>query len=96
MKRVSIVVLILCVAFLSGAWGQQSAGKCSNNWSEFHRPNMERRNPCEKALNVHNVGNLVLKWSFKTGGEVQSSPAVANGMVYVGSGEGNVYAFGLK
>jgi outer membrane protein assembly factor BamB len=57
---------------------------------------MERRNPCEKALNVPNVGNLVLKWSFKTGGEVQSSPAVANGMVYVGSGEGNVYAFGLK
>ena len=25
-----------------------------------------------------------------------SSPAVANGVVYVGSDDGNVYAFGLK
>ena len=25
-----------------------------------------------------------------------SSPAVANGMVYVGSGDGNAYAFSLK
>jgi outer membrane protein assembly factor BamB len=27
---------------------------------------------------------------------VWSSPAVANGTVYVGSYDGNVYAFGLK
>ncbi len=47
-------------------------------------------------LSVKNVGNLGLMWSHTTGGYVYSSPAVANGMVYVGSGDGNVYAFGLK
>jgi len=34
-------------------------------------------------------------WSYTTGGYVDSSPAVANGMVYVGSDDDNVYAFGL-
>jgi outer membrane protein assembly factor BamB len=37
-----------------------------------------------------------LLWSYATGGMVESSPAVANGVVYVGSDDGNVYAFGLK
>jgi outer membrane protein assembly factor BamB len=32
------------------------------------------------------------QWSYKTGGSVYSSPAVANGIVYVGSGDNKVYA----
>jgi outer membrane protein assembly factor BamB len=31
-------------------------------------------------------------WSFLTGGDVYSSPAVANRVVYFGSEDGNVYA----
>jgi outer membrane protein assembly factor BamB len=34
-------------------------------------------------------------WSYATGGAIRSSPAVANGMVYVGSEDGRLYAFGL-
>ena len=96
MRRIRILVFILCACFVSVAWGQQPAGNCSNNWSEFHRTNMERWNPCEKVLNVNNVGKLGLKWSYTTGGPVGSSPAVANGVVYVGSADNKVYAFGLK
>ena len=33
-------------------------------------------------------------WNFTTGDWVVSSPAVANGTVYVGSVDGNVYAIG--
>jgi eukaryotic-like serine/threonine-protein kinase len=33
-----------------------------------------------------------LKWSYRTAGDIQSSPAVANGVVYFGSGDTNVYA----
>ena len=33
-----------------------------------------------------------VKWKFKTGGAVISSPAVANGIVYVGSTDGYLYA----
>lgn len=36
--------------------------------------------------------NLVgLQWRFPTGGDVTSSPAVANGVVYAGSGDGKLY-----
>jgi PQQ-like domain len=34
-------------------------------------------------------------WSYTTGGAVYSSPAVANGMVYIGSDDGKLYCFGL-
>ena len=33
-------------------------------------------------------------WRFKTGGTVSSSPAVSSGIVYVGSSDRNLYAFG--
>ena len=32
------------------------------------------------------------KWSFTTGGKVQSSPWIARGVIYFGSDDGNVYA----
>jgi len=45
------------------------------------------------ALNASTGAKL---WSYATGGAVQSSPAVANGVLYIGSTDDNVYAFGLK
>ncbi len=56
MKRISVVVLILCATFVSVAWGQQPMGKCSNNWSEFHRPNMERWNRVKRCLASRMLG----------------------------------------
>lgn len=35
-------------------------------------------------------------WSCPTGSAVESSPAVANGLVHAGSDDDNVYAFGLS
>jgi eukaryotic-like serine/threonine-protein kinase len=86
MNRISRVALILFACFVSLAWGQR------NGWSEFHRPDMMRWNVYENVLNVNNVGNLSLKWKYQTGGTVFDSPTVANGVVYVGSNDGNVYA----
>jgi len=37
-----------------------------------------------------------IKWKFQTGGRVISSPAVANGMAYVGSTDKNLYAVDLE
>jgi glucose dehydrogenase len=85
MNRISRVALILCACFVSVAWAQQPAGTCSNNWSEFLRPNMERCNPCEKVLNVNNVRNLTLKWSYTASSSTFSSPALVDGVIYVGS-----------
>ena len=37
-----------------------------------------------------------VKWSFKTNGPIISSPSVADGLVYVGSADGNLYAVDLN
>jgi hypothetical protein len=58
MKRIGLVVLILCACVEPVAWGQQPTGTCSNDWTEFHRLDMGRWNRCENVLNVNNVGNL--------------------------------------
>ena len=85
MKHIRTLVLILCACFVSVAWSQEPAGKCYNSWAEFHRYNMQRWNRCEKVLNANNVGNLGLLWSYYTVGAMLSSPAAANGVVYIGS-----------
>ena len=41
------------------------------------------------ALDAHSGANL---WSYTSGSYVFSSPAVANGVVYVGSADDNLYA----
>jgi eukaryotic-like serine/threonine-protein kinase len=53
---------------------------------------MRRYNPYETVLGVNNVGSLQLKWSYDTGSSMASSPAVANGVVYIGNWDGTVYA----
>ncbi len=90
MKRICNLALILSACFVSAAWGQQPA--VSTNWSEFHRPNMQRWNPYEKVLGVKTVRNLRLKWNYATGKPVMSSPAVVNGVVYFGSTNHRVYS----
>ena len=37
-----------------------------------------------------------LRWAYTTGGNVDSSPAVAGGTVYVGSGDHKVYALSAQ
>jgi len=63
------------------------------DWAQFlFGPDHPGWNPYENVLSAANVGGLGLRWSFQTGGIVSSSPAVATGMVYVGSGDKNLYA----
>jgi len=47
----------------------------------------------ENAISKSNVSKLVQHFTGQTGGAVDSSPAVANGVVYVGSGDDKLYAF---
>ena len=46
------------------------------------RPNHEHCGGC----------NTNLRWLFKTRNDVVSSPAISNGVVYIGSDDGHVYA----
>jgi outer membrane protein assembly factor BamB len=44
------------------------------------------------GITYKNFGDV--KWKFKTGGKIFSSPAIANGITYVGSEDSNLYAIG--
>ncbi|MEW6607256.1 MAG: PQQ-binding-like beta-propeller repeat protein [bacterium] len=46
---------------------------------------------CGKNLSALNASKPELLWTYPTAGEIQSSPAIANGRVYFGSGDGNLY-----
>lgn len=49
-------------------------------------------NPAETTLGVSNVSQLTTRWMADLDGPVQSSPAVVDGVVYVGSTNGKLYA----
>jgi outer membrane protein assembly factor BamB len=76
--------------------GQKLARKpflVRTDWAQFHfGPTHTGLNPYENVLSPATVGGLGLSWSYQTGGRIFSSPAVANGVVYVGSDDNNVYA----
>ena len=62
------------------------------NWAKFHFDNGNSGfNPYENVLSPANVAGLRKVWSHQTSSGY-SSPAVANGVVYVGSTPGLVYA----
>ena len=77
--------------------GAQQPFLVQTNWSQFHfTADGTRLNPYENVLNPDNAGRLALKWSYKTGGPVLSSPAVVDGVVYIGSNDFNVYALDAR
>jgi outer membrane protein assembly factor BamB len=66
----------------------------SCDWPQFRGgPEHTGYASTETKIGVGNVGTLVEKWTATTGGIVHSSPAVVNGVVYVGSEDGKLYAF---
>ena len=71
----------------------QVSFRVNTNWSQFHkRASHDGHNWGENVLSPATVGGLSLLWKHTTHGPVGSSAAVASGVVYVGSDDGNVYA----
>jgi outer membrane protein assembly factor BamB len=64
----------------------------NTNWSQFRGdPQHHGQNRHENVLSTR-TRSIAKLWSFQTGDAVLSSPAVANGVVYVGSYDHNLYA----
>ncbi len=64
------------------------------DWPQFHFDAQHTGfNPYENVLNPDTVVNLTSLWKYTMGSRSYSSPAVANGVAYIGSEEdNNVYA----
>jgi outer membrane protein assembly factor BamB len=80
------------VALVTGD-AAQAPFNVRTNWTQFHfAPSHTGLNPYENVLSQTTAPGLGLRWSYLTGNAVYSSPAVADGVVYVGSDDGNIDA----
>jgi outer membrane protein assembly factor BamB len=75
--------------------GDQEPFVVNTNWGQFHySPDQDGFNSYENVLKPSNVSSLGLRWRYSTGGNVYSSPAIVDGVVYVGvvNSHAGVYA----
>jgi outer membrane protein assembly factor BamB len=73
--------------------GAQTSFDVNTNWTQFgFGASGQRFNPYENTVGRTAAPSLGLLWSYATDNDVVSSPAIVNGVVYVGSNDGNVYA----
>src|SRR5438309_3584563 len=64
------------------------------DWTEFRfGPTHTGFNANETTIGVSNAPTLVTRWEAPAGSPIYSSPAVANGVAYVGTLGNNLYAF---
>ena len=63
------------------------------DWTQFRAGPGRAGYVLDQALQPAAVPGLVQRWAGTTGGPVQSSPAIASGVAYVGSDDGKLYAF---
>lgn len=96
-----LVPLLLGASLVSA----QSITRCGGpstalyiNWPMFHFDVCHTgNNPYEHTLSPSTVGNLVQDWFHGiSGNPVISSPALVNGVVYITTQEGNLYALNAK
>ncbi len=71
-------------------------GVPSGDWTQFHNGVTHvGYNTEEATLSVANAHTLRTAWTGATGSSVDSSPVVANGVVYVGSADFKLYAYAV-
>jgi outer membrane protein assembly factor BamB len=91
----------LAVAFMPAAavatppMSAQSA-TASGDWAQFrHDPAHSGYNAAETTISTANVAHLGVVWTGSAGSTFFSPPAVANGVVYAGTGDGQLYAYAV-
>jgi len=89
-RKVLVGMLIICTAIL--LLSETGSIACAGDWPMFHHDLRHTGYTDEKIPD-----DLKLIWSYKTRDRVvPSSPAVADGKIFVGSWDGKIYCFGEK
>jgi outer membrane protein assembly factor BamB len=91
----SVLAVLVALADLSVARAAPApfAGEPTASWPQFRcNPSHSGANPNEPTIGSANAATLSLYWRSEIGDFVWSSPAVVDGVVFVGSFDGSVYA----
>ena len=70
---------------------KEPVAKRTGRWSMFHG-GRALRGYVQTVL----PDSLTVLWKFKVNGEIKSSPVIDEGLVVIGSAEGNIYAIDLE
>jgi len=101
-RYLALLILLVLLIIGGGSYAYSTVNAYNNGYNIFvgqqgmmfgFDASHTRNNPYEHTLNVDNVSHLHVKWTATTGDIINSSPAVANGLVYVGSKDNKLYAF---
>ena len=84
---IALIVLIIFPSYLLSVASSASTISNSNDWTTF------RHDPAHSGYTGSDnpTDSVKLLWSYQTGRMVQSSPAVANGYVFVGSRDSQLF-----
>jgi glucose dehydrogenase len=75
----------------------QASFLVQTDWAQFRDTSQHKgTNPYENVLSPANVTDLDVAWSATTGNQISALPAVANGVVYIGSQDSHLYAFNAQ
>src|SRR4051794_26467202 len=88
--KFSPAIVLLCL--LLGAVAAPGETWSGDNWPTYGRDLSHTFSNPESGINPHNVSSLAPAWTFSTEDAVTASPAVVDGVVYVGSWDGYFYA----
>ena len=95
-----LLIGFIILALVFNRVGVNSPPNQQANGNQSHTLSTSHSTLTAAVLNTNTVSGLIKKWAFKTGGRVESSPAVVGRVVYFGSTDNNVYALdaqsGLK
>jgi outer membrane protein assembly factor BamB len=87
---------LLLVAVVPATAPVAAKGVSSGDWTQFmDGPAHLGYNSVENTLTASNASSLAVAWTGTTAGVVESSPTIVNGVVYVGSNDGNLYAYAV-
>src|SRR6185295_16792461 len=88
-RLVLFVIFVIFVAFVPSRQPVQ-ASQAASEWPQF------RGNPRLTGVAPSEVpATLSLKWTYQGGESFESSPAIADGVVYAGAGNGDLLAIDL-
>jgi hypothetical protein len=87
---------LLLVGVVPGASFVAASAPPSGDWTQFHNGSTHQGyNSTETRLSASNVAFMTKAWTGAATGGISSSPAVANGVVYIGSSDGKLYAYAV-
>jgi outer membrane protein assembly factor BamB len=106
MKTEAICSLVLVLLFLASVFPAAVSSRAASYYSSTGSPGAQPTVDWWSMLHHDSThdgystsaapGTNQILWSYTTSGAVESSPAVVNGTVFVGSDDGNVYALNLS